>query len=76
MPKQGHWGSYWKFYFYLLSVAIGFLSRSGTSLHQIELLNIAYQGERVSLCPRSNINGLPTRVTELHLLQQVTPKKS
>jgi len=32
----------------LLSVSIGYLGRSGKSLHQIELLNIAYQGEIVA----------------------------
>jgi len=47
---------------YLLSVTIGYSDWSGTSLHQIGLLNIAYPGERVALYPRFDIVGLPIRV--------------
>jgi len=47
---------------YLLLIAIGCSGISGTISHRIELLNITYQDEKFSLCPRSNVGGLLTRM--------------
>jgi len=47
-------------------VAISYTSRSGTTLHQIEFLNIVYQGELVYFYSQSDVVGLPTRMAELY----------